>query len=335
MKTPPLALLLGSLVLNAGCSSCAKKPDQSTTPPEAPTAMIRTVLPSKATVTTVVFTTDDKLLFWMETINGTHSATPDTSFWTGEGIVIPENGAFRHYLADGTNFVTASAPTEGITPISEVLKMETQPPEGYAWEADTGSSGLSKVFINPALGKRQRIGMFTSEPTPVWLEGTRTAPRGTAVPALSVASGFMNREGTKLFRNEPPVGSTPVPAAALSAEELAAWGATFAEMRGTEISVDLTQMINLDSDEALEGFVCIAGGRGNPCYIVDQVGTETRFYSTTIQWFTGDAEPPQFFSVENNGYIMHSPELATTNRGNGIIRIVRFDGSGYTTEAIQ
>ncbi len=338
MKTAPL-LLLSTIALNAGCTSCSKsQPDKPTVKPaaEAPVAASSRVIPSKETVTTVFFTAKDRTLFWMETVNGTHPAPPETSYWTGQGVIIPENTAWRAYLTDGSSYATASAPAAGLTTIATLLQAQTTPPEGYEWEIETGSNGLQKIFINPALGKRQRIGAFPEPPSaPVWQEGTRPAPRGAEVAMLSKASGFQTRDDGKLFKNEPPVGSTPIATAPASAEDLAAWTAALSAIRGAPATIDLSQMLDLDGDGATEGFLCMTGGRGNPCYVVDVVGEETRFYTTTLQWTAGDPELPQYFSTETGTYISHSPEGSATNRGTGIIRLVRFDGSGYATEAIQ
>lgn len=338
MKTAPI-ILLSAITFNAGCASCSKGPTEpSTVKPavEAPVAASNDVIPSKETVTTVFFTAKDRAVFWMETVNGTHKAPPETSYWTGEGVIVPENDGWRTYLADGSNYGTTTAPKEGLATVASLLAVESAPPAGYAWEIETGSNGFQKIFIKPALGKRQRIGAFPEPPSaPTWQEGTRPAARGAEVVMLNKASGFQTSDDGKLFKNEPPVGSTPVAAAAATPEDLTAWSTALTALRAAPVTVDLSQMLDLDGDTVAEGFICVTGGRGNPCYVVDLVGEETRFYTTTLQWSAGDTEMPQYFSTEAGSYISHSPSGATTNRGTGIIRLIRFDGSGYATEAIQ
>lgn len=338
MKTAPL-LLLSALTFNTGCTSCGKgKPESSTVKPasEAPVAASNTVIPSKETVTAVFFTAKDRTVFWMETVSGTHKAPPDTSFWTGESIIVPQNAGWRTYLTDGSNYGSTAAPKEGLTTVASLLASESAPPAGYAWEIETTASGFQKVFIKPALGKRQRIGNFPEPPSaPSWKEGTRPAARGAEVAMLNKASGFQANEDGKTFKNAPPVGSTPIAVAAASAEDLTAWSTALSALRAAPVTIDLSQMLDLNGDNTAEGFICVSGGQGNPCYVVDVVGEETRYYTTTVQWSAGQAEMPQYFSTETGSYISHSPAGATTNRGTGIIRLVRFDGSGYATEAIQ
>ena len=337
MKPTPL-LLLGTLAFNAGCSSCSQKPTQPTvTPaPVLPVAANNNIIPSKSTVTAVFFTAKDKTRFWMETISGTRAAPPESSYWTGQGIIVPENDGWHTYLTDGTSFGTATVSAEGLTTTAELLKKQTQAPTGYEWVVEVGSNGFHKVFIHPALGKRQRIGMFPEPPSaPVWMEGERPSPQGAEVPMLSKAAGFQTRDDSKLFKNEPPVGSTPTAKMAASPEDLTAWSTAFTALRGAPVTIDLSQMIDLDADGVAEGFACITGGRGSPCHVIDAVGEELRFYTTTIQWTPGNPEFPQYFSTDKGSYITHSPENAITNRGGGIIRLVRFNGSGFITETIQ
>ena len=167
------------------------------------------------------------------------------------------------------------------------------------------------------------------------MEGERPAARGAETPMLSKASGFQTREDGKAYKNEAPLGSTAVAAAAASDEDKATWITDLSKLRAAEVTLDLSQMIDLDADGTAEGFACITGGRGNPCYVIDTVGEQVRYYTTTIQWQPGQAEIPQYFSTGKGSYIMHSPEGAVTGRGSGIIRLVRFDGGGYATETIQ
>jgi len=250
-------------------------------------------------------------------------------------VIVPQNDGWHSYLADGSNFATATAPAAGLTSIKDVLLKETTAPEGYTWESEA-SAGPIRIFINPAMGKRQRIGAYPEPPSaPVWMEGERPAARGAEVPVLSKASGFQLREDSKAYKNEPPLGSTVVATAAASAEDLASWTAGLTAIRGGATTIDLSQMLDLNADGAMEGFVCVTGGLGSPCYVIDTVGEEVRYYTTTIQWTAGSTEPPQFFSTEKGAYVTHSPKDSISSRGNGIIRLIRFDGSGYATEMIQ
>ena len=195
MKSAQLLLLCSAAFL-AACNACSQKKPETTDKPASPppAATNNDVIPSKATVTTVFFSTEEKTLFWMETTNGTHAAPPDTSFWTSNSVIVPENDGWHVYETDGNNYGIAVAPTEGITPVAEVLKKETTAPDGYAWEPETSANGFQKVFINPAMGKRQRIGVFPKPPTdPVWMEGERPAARGAETPMLSSARRLASR----------------------------------------------------------------------------------------------------------------------------------------------
>ena len=142
MKTSSL-LLLGIAALQMGCNACTSKPAPTTKPdkPVQPGPAANTVIPSKATVTAVFFTVKDKTLFWMESTGSTQGAPPEKSYWTGQGVIVPQNDGWHTYLADGSDFATATAPAAGLTTIQEVLKKETTAPEGYAWESEA-SAGL-------------------------------------------------------------------------------------------------------------------------------------------------------------------------------------------------
>ena len=326
-----LPLVLG------GCGACSKSaPEEATQQPIKSDPPAREVLPSKTTVTAVVYTTKGRAMTWMETIASTFGTEPDKGLWTGHSFVIPENSAWRYYLTDGSSFGAEAPPADG-TPLSEVLTQKTEAPAGYAWEVTTGSNGFHRVFINPALGKKQRLGMYPEAPSaPVWLEGTSPAPRGTAAPALSKNAGWESRGEGLGFANTPPVGSTPIATAEVAAEELARWTDTLTKLRGAPVTVEHARAADLDGDQQPEGLVCVVGGRGNPCYIVDDVDGQTRYYSTALQWAKGDpADAPQVFSTSKGTYIMHSPAGSVTSKGGGIVRVVRFDGSGYTTDIIQ
>ena len=337
MKIPSL-LLLSVVSLQMGCNACTSKPvTPKPAEPTPPGPANNNVIPSKSTVTAVFFTAKDKTMFWMESTGSTYGAPPEKSYWTDQGVIVPQNDGWHTYLADGSNFATAVAPdpAAGLISIKDVLLKETTAPEGYTWESEA-SAGPIRIFINPAMGKRQRIGAYPEPPSaPVWMEAKRPEARGAEVPMLSKSSGFQLREDSKAYKNEPPLGSTAIASAAASAEDLAGWTAGLTAIRGGATTIDLSQMLDLNADGVAEGFVCVTGGLGSPCYIVDKVGEETRFYTTTIQWTAGNPELPQFFSTDKGSYITHSPKDSISTRGNGIIRIVRFDGSGYATESIQ
>lgn len=335
MKTPTL-LFLSVAALQMGCNACASK----TTPPESaeptgPGPAADNVIPSKSTVTAVFFTARDKTMFWMESMGSTHGAPAETSFWTGQGVIVPKYDGWHTYLTDGSNFATATAPDPSLTSIKDVLLKETTAPAGYTWESEA-SAGPIRIFINPAMGKRQRVGAYPEPPSaPVWMEGERPAARAAEVPMLSKASGFQLREDGKTFKNEPPLGSTAVATAAASAADLASWTTAISAVRGSTATIGLSQMIDLNADGVAEGFACVTGGMGSPCYVIETVGEVARFYSTTLQWNAESAELPQFFATDKGTYITHSQKESTNNRGGGIIRLVRFDGSGYATESIQ
>lgn len=335
MKTPSF-LLLGVVALQMGCNACSSTP-APTKPadPVEPTPATNAVIPSKSTVTAVFFTAKDKTMFWMESTGNTHGAPPETSYWTGQGVIVPQYDGWHTYLADGSNFATATAPATGLTSVKEILLKETTAPAGYTWESES-SAGPIRIFINPAMGKRQRIGAYPQPPSaPIWMEAERPAARGAEVAMLSKASGFQLREDGKTYTNAAPLGSTAIAPAAASAEDLARWASGLTGIRGGATTVDFSQMADLDGDGAAEGFACVTGGMGSPCYVIDTVGETERFYATTIQWTAGNPELPQFFSTDKGTYVAHSPADSVNNRGAGVIRLVRFDGTGYATESIQ
>ena len=163
-------------------------------------------------------------------------------------------------------------------------------------------------------------------------------PAAHALVASAEAAGVVERTPA------PAPIPAPVPCAAAhvvsataaaSAADLASWTTAISAVRGSTATIGLSQMIDLNADGVAEGFACVTGGMGSPCYVIETVGEVARFYSTTLQWNAESAELPQFFATDKGTYIAHSPKESTNNRGGGIIRLVRFDGSGYATESIQ
>ena len=199
MKIPSL-LLLSVVSLQMGCNACTSKPvTPKPAEPTPPGPANNNVIPSKSTVTAVFFTAKDKTMFWMESTGSTYGAPPEKSYWTDQGVIVPQNDGWHTYLADGSNFATAVAPdpAAGLISIKDVLLKETTAPEGYTWESEA-SAGPIRIFINPAMGKRQRIGAYPEPPSaPVWMEAKRPEARGAEVPMLSKSSGFQLREDSK------------------------------------------------------------------------------------------------------------------------------------------
>jgi hypothetical protein len=88
-------------------------------------------------------------------------------------------------------------------------------------------------------------------------------------------------------------------------------------------------MINLDNDEKEEGFFCATASSISKCFIVDTINEEERYYIAEYNW-TPKGNAPSLFSTEHGNYIVHIQQLAKTS----VTKVVRFDGSGYTTDTL-
>ncbi|MEL6343826.1 MAG: hypothetical protein AAFV53_11885 [Myxococcota bacterium] len=336
----------------SGCNSCNSQQPVTDDVPEKrgkrrkgrkakAKAKAQPTYPPKDTVTTVIYKANDTTMVWLETRSGTFSGNPDRSYWLKDGIALPEFAGYRYFSADGSDYLSTTAPSgEGVQTFTALMATETSPPPGYSWEVDPAPNGFHRTFVKPASGRMQRLGMYKQPPSkPVWMEATRPEKRGEASPPLTRNSGWKARgDLAEGYQNALPEGAKPLEAKDLDAQAVTKLKAELKALRDSAITVHLAKTVNLDADESLETFACITGGMGAPCVIIDQVGEERRVYSANMAYPGKDAdaaaEAPLFFSTETGHYAMFSPKGSVNEKGQGVITVVRFNGNAFVTDAV-
>ena len=94
-------------------------------------------------------------------------------------------------------------------------------------------------------------------------------------------------------------------------------------------SIDFASLINLDQDEVKEGFFCATVPSAKKCFVVDTIKSEERFYLSDFNW-DPKGEAPILFATDHGNYVAHKQQLSKST----ITKVLRFDGSGYTTDRL-
>ena len=338
--------VLGASLTLAGCGGCStggggngKKGGKAKAKAktEQPAVEESPPPPPKDTITHVLYQTKDEVFVWSEARSGTRGTKADKSFWLGSGFAVQEGEGYRYLIANGTDYFSAAAPAgAGVQPVSALLSSSTQPPAGYTWSDEVAPNGFHRVYVKPPVGERQRLGMYPEAVSaPIWLEAAPPVATGAA-PALSKSSGWIAREGAPGFQNAIPQGATALTATEPAPEAVAAWSTALAKLREGGAAVKLARSANLDQDEALETLLCVSGGISAPCYIIDKVGEEERFYVTNLPWDGSDsANPPLFFQVGQDAYVMYSEPAPKDSDKPGRLSVVRSTGAGFITDTFR
>lgn len=253
------------------------------------------------------------------------------TWWTGADLAVTYNDGTRIWSHGDATWWQPGAPPADSKPLAELMSASTEP---APWlEVESLGSGKKRVWANID-GKRQRVGIFDTEPTAsLILQSKSGAATGKESARLTRASGF-SYDASGKPQSAPPNEGKELPAAAPSAEERGAWEADLTKLRGAAITTTWSNTADLDRDGQAEGLICVTGGKDDQhCYAVDTVGGVRRYYGLGSMTYKGGegSVAPLVFTLREGVYVMQAAGTAE----NPVVWVGRFDGQRYLVEGIK
>ena len=336
-----LGLFLFSLV-GAGCGSCGKEKASAEVEPviEADVAEVETTETKEEEASSYIaaaFLVEGRAHLWANGASAALSVNSEKVRWAETGFHVEEMGGIRFVGPGSMRFWRSVSTDESAKPLSDYLEQQTPTPDGFSVSTSTvGNPGkeLTRVMVTKG-EKVVRIGMFKAPLSKViWFQG-EIGKKINAAPKLTKKIGWKKTEPW-LVAMEPPEGGQIVTSSTSSTENLAQWQSDLGQLRGGELEVVHSQTVELDGDDGVENLVCVAGGTGDhTCYMVDQVGDESRYYSVNIDYRKGD-QAPLAFRYNGHSYLMWVGRLVRSRKPDAkVLQAVRFDGRGFATDLVR
>ncbi|NOY27446.1 MAG: hypothetical protein GXP62_16390 [Oligoflexia bacterium] len=200
-------------------------------------------------------------------------------------------------------------------------------------EVETLKAGQKRIWVNVG-GKRSRLGIFKTDPTAsIYLLSPPPPHVGRASIRLSKASGFAF-DDAGAPQNTVPKGATALPLKAPDPDTKAQWSRDLSKLRGAATTITWATLLDLDQDDADEGFACVAGGADDQdCYVIEPTQAAPHYLGVSTMRFDGgpaDAAPKAFKKGQGI-YVMHATGSGDTAR----LWVARYDGGGYIVEGVR
>ena len=328
-------LLISSLLI--GCANTSQSSNEAPSTP-APThqpsgnttidgtSTLETAqlpLSTKPQLSIAVIEADEKWHIWMEGRSGIiHSKLTDT-FWLEQGGVALKQGSgqYNHEVDGHTYLTTTKASTLAM---AEKMKSAAENKTGIKIILEMTDKGKYITQVKPPTGRSARLAtsahkpvssaIFTVENKIDALGKPKPSLKGSAVQEAKVSG--LPSSAKKIAQKNPNI------------ELQKKWEADLKALYGKGTVMSYGTMINLDNDEAEEGFFCAKVTSGMTCFVYDTIKGQERYYFSGFNWKPKD--PVYLFATESGTYISHQQKLSKAS----VTKVLRFDGSGYTTERL-
>jgi len=336
-----LTVFTYTLLLN-GCGGCWKNVDRQPTADDAEQSLtdpevveVAEVVAPKNTTTAVLFQVEDEIVCWLESGFATLAVNVETGWMAPNALITGIPGGYSYFLSDGhTTYNTTAEPSGEIIPLSELLTRETTPPPGYEFVVSVARNGYHRIVVHsPNDTRGDRLGIYPLPPSsPTWLELLPPQHTHSASDRLLKADAWQKDEQGH-YENTGPLGSNLTPLHEISPTTRNLWQSELTSIRGAEVTIISAQGYNLDPDDETEGVICLTGGFGPNCYVVDTVDGQNHYYPTSLRW-TPDQQDrlPTVFSTSTGTYIMHVPPQS---KDSAAIQVTRFNGVGFVTDRLD
>jgi hypothetical protein len=280
-------------------------------------------LSTKAQLSVAVVEADQKWHIWMEGRSGIIHANLNDTYWLEQGGVALTQGSgqYNHEI-DGHTYLTPKKLST--VSMSEKMKSATENKTGIKIILEMTDKGKYITQVKPPTGRSARLATTNQKPvsSAIFTVANKTDALGKPKPKLSAnlakeakISGLPSA-AKKLEQKNPKI------------ELQKKWEADMKELYEKAAVISYSTMINLDNDEADEGFFCAKVKTGMTCFVYDTIQGNDRYYFTGFNWKA--KEPIYLFSTDSGIYISHQQKLSKAS----VTKVLRFDGSGYTTEKL-
>ncbi len=330
------SLLISTILI--GCSNNNQSSEEiasTPAPTHQPTAAIQNIdikldiekvqLPvsTKPQLSIAIIEADQKWHIWMEGRSGIiHSKLTDT-FWLEQGGVALTQGSgqYNHEIDGHTYLTTTKLST---IKMADKMKTATDNKTDIKIILEMTDKGKYITQVKPPVGRSARLATSTQKPvaSAIFTVANKADEFGKAKSQLA---------GTLATETK----SKGIPS---SAKELAQknpkldlqkkWEADLKSLYGKASVVSYATMVNLDNDEADEGFFCAKVTSGVTCFVHDTIQGQERYYLSGFNW--KPKEKLHIFSTNTGIYISHQQPLSKAS----VTKVLRFDGSGYVTEKL-
>lgn len=324
LALPTLGLgVLGTAILDAACHSAAAQQPAAQQPAT-----------TKATPTTPlhpvgVVASKDRISLVSHLRRGNVALDPAELRWSPTGFERSYRGGITWMGADDTTWWTMAQPSPTSQPLPDLLKMAGG--VGSWVEATDRGNGR---FLTVAMisGQRARVGMLDGGPTAsIMLLAPTPTPHGTESRTLTRSHGF-TVSGDGVPANTIPKDATALPRKAPSDDQAGTWKAELGKLRGAEVKLTWSTLLDLDRDGQDEGAVCVSGGDDeHDCYVVDDQDGQRRWYGLSTMEYGGDkdAEAPLAFQHGSGVYLMQAvPERK-------LLLHARWTGTDYVAASVK
>lgn len=333
-------LLVSSILI--GCSNANNSPIKAKAKP-APTKQPITVdtsinssinssinieavdlpLSTKTQLSVAIVEADQKWHIWMEGRSGIIHASLNDTYWLDQGGISLSQGSGQYnHEVDGHTYLTPKKLST--VSMSEKMKSATENTTDIKIILEMTDKGKYITQVKPALGRSARLATTNQKPvsSAIFTVNNKTDALGVPKPELSANLVKETKESglpssaKKLEQKNPSI------------ELQKKWEADMKELYEKATVISYSTMINLDNDEADEGFFCAKVKTGMTCFVYDTIQGNDRYYLTGFNWKA--KEPIYLFSTDTGTYISHQQKLSKAS----VTKVLRFDGSGYTTEKL-
>ena len=331
---PFYSLLFSSILI--GCSNNSQSQEETQSPPspthqppveevstKADIEKVHLPISTKAKLNVAIVEADQKWHIWMEGRSGIiHSKLADTYWLEQGGVALKQGSGQYNHEVDGHTYLTTKK-LSTVT-MSEKMKTATENKTNIKIILEMTDKGKYITQVKPPTGRSARLATSTQKPvaSAIFTVDNKTDASGKAKAQLAgdlvketKATG-LPKSAKKLAQKNPKI------------EQQKKWEADLKSLYGKTSVISYATMVNLDGDEAEEGFFCAKVSSGMTCFVFDTVKDQERYYFAGFNWKPKEAF--HIFSTNTGTYISHQQPLSKAS----VTKVLRFDGSGYTTEKL-
>jgi hypothetical protein len=156
-----------------------------------------------------------------------------------------------------------------------------------------------------------------------------TVPNKTDLYGANKSKLSSTEQASALKNNGVPSTGKKITPKAPSKTLLQRWKKDMSSLYSGTATISFSTMVNLDNDDAEEGFFCTTVPGKSKCFVVDTFKGQERYYLSDFNW-DAKANQPTIFSTSHGNYVAHVQILPKTT----VTKILRFDGSGYSTDRL-
>ena len=280
---------------------------------------------TKPKLNVIVVEADSTYHIWLEGRSGVLRSKTNDTFWLENGGVAISLGQGQYNIeVDGHNYLTLKKRTT--LPLKQKIETAPKNTSSYKLILDMTDRGVYVTQIQKPAGRTTKLATSKKKPTAsaVLTVSNKTDLYGKPNNILNASE-----KSSVLTNKGMPSTAKKIEVVSPSADTINKWKSAMQGFYGGTPSIDFATMINLDQDEAAEGFFCSTATGAKKCYVVDTIKSEERFYLSDFNWNPKGAAPV-LFATDHGNYISHKQQLSKST----ITKVLRFDGSGYTTDRL-